>query len=226
MSADDIFDESESEVEVEADAPDVDIDPENDLEEIDLEACSYRELQALAKEHGIRANQSAEVLSEELRQKVDDSEDAEAEDQDDEMAEAMPDLSALKERRTWEFDIEAPNGAVITFRGSEPEDDDRSESRGQDDQTLSADDKIAKLIIPTTKGELLHWRAMDYLNDEPEIEYSDWKDFSPKTRAIIAGTHLDHFGIEDFRSDANMDQLMELIDAGDEAELQKIQQEA
>lgn len=212
---------------VEIEASDVDIDPEDDLSEINLEECSYRELQALAKERGIRANQSAEVLRAELQQEADDG-DAEAdnEDEDDEVGEAMPDLSALKERRTWEFDIEAPNGTTITFHGSEPEDDDRSEARGQDEQVLSADDKIAKLIIPTTKGELLHWRAMNYLNDSPEVSYSDWKDFSPKTRALIAGTHLDHFGIEDFRDDANMDQLMELIDAGDEAELQQLQRDA
>ena len=204
---------------VEIEASDVDIDPEDDLSEINLEECSYRELQALAKERGIRANQSAEVLRAELQQEADD------EDEDDEVDEAMPDLSALKERRTWEFDIEAPNGTTITFRGSEPEDDDRSEARGEDERVLSADDKIAKLLVPTTKGELLNWRAMNYLNDSPEIEWGDWKDFAPRTRTLIASTHLDHFGIEEFRADADMDQLMELIDAGDEAELQQLQQE-
>lgn len=212
-------DETASDAEADVSDADVDIDPDADLSEVDLEECSYRELQVLAQEHDILATQSAEDLREELQQEA----DGEAEDDDDEMDDAMPDLSALKERRTWEFDIEAPNGQTITFHGSEPEDDDPSESRGEDEQTLSADDKIAKLIMPTTKGELLHWRAMNYLNDAPEIDWEDWKDFAPRTRALIAGTHLDEFGIEDFRDDANMDELMEIIDAGDEAELQKLQ---
>lgn len=123
---------------------------------------------------------------------------------DDTTAESDP-FAAFRERETWSFEYKD-----TTFRGSEPEDDPPEADRG-DGQALSADDKIMKLMLPSTDARVLHWRIIKFLHDEPEISFEDWQGFSPRDRHIIADRHAEAFGLDELRGQPEDEDLAEIL---------------
>ena len=108
-------------------------------------------------------------------------------------------LDALKERRTWSFEVEAPNGTRIEMKGSDPD----------------SDDGVADLTSPAASGSLLYWRAIEHLHDAPAITRDEWNEFNPRMRGIIATRHFDEFGLGEFMSDDQMDAILDAL--GEEA---------
>ena len=104
-------------------------------------------------------------------------------------------LDALKERRTWSFEVKAPNGTMIEMAGSDPD----------------SDDGVADLTSPAASGSLLYWRAIEHLHDAPEITRDEWNEFNPRMRGIIATRHFDEFGLGEFMSDDQMDAIMNAL---------------